>query len=76
VRAVLARRITITLDPPEPSEGWCDAVFSPDAIEVLARRCLDRNLRQILTDVRDTFDHHDRPPQRIEREHLIDAMSA
>jgi len=76
VRAVLGRRITITLDPPAPPEGWCDAVFSPDAIEVLARRCLDRNLRQILTDVRDTFDHHDRLPQRIEREHLIDAMSA
>jgi hypothetical protein len=76
VRAVLERRIDITLDPPAPDGGWSAAVFTPDAIEVLARRCLDRSVRQILTDVRDTFDHHDTLPPRIEREHLIEAMSA
>lgn len=76
VRGVLERRIVITLDPPTPEDGWCRAVFADDAIELLARRCLERSIRQCLADVRDTFDHNDVLPPRIERDHLIDAMSA
>jgi hypothetical protein len=75
VRAVLERRIQITLDPPVPHGGWCDVLFTHDAVELLARRCLDRNLRQALTDIRDTFDHHDTLPPQIEREHLAEAIA-
>jgi len=76
VRMVLERRIEITLDGPAPPGGWCASVFAEDAIELLGRRCLDRSVRQCLTDVRDTFDHHDVLPERIERDHLVEAMSA
>lgn len=76
VRAVLDRRIDITLDPPVPEGGWVDAVFSPGAIDVLAERCLQRSVRQCLADVRDAFDHHATLPPRIERDDIIEAMSA
>jgi hypothetical protein len=76
VRAVLDRRIEITLDPPAPDHGWVDAVFSAGAIDVLAKRCLERSVRQCLADVRDAFDHHIILPPRIERDHIIEAMSA
>jgi hypothetical protein len=76
VRAVLDRRIDITLEPPTPEGGWVDAAFSSGAIDVLAERCLQRSVRQCLTDVRDAFDHHAGLPPRIERDHIIEAMSA
>jgi hypothetical protein len=76
VRAVLGRRIDITLDPPAPEGGWVDAAFSAGAIDVLAQRCLERSVRQCLSDVRDAFDHHAELPPRIERDHVIEAMSA
>ncbi len=76
VRAVLDRRIDITLEPPAPEGGWVDAVFSVGALEVLAKRCLERSVRQCLTDVRDAFDHHVTLPPRIERDHIVEAMSA
>jgi hypothetical protein len=76
VRAVLDRRIDITLEPPVPEDGWIDAAFSSGAIDVLAERCLQRSVRQCLTDVRDAFDHHAGLPPRIERDHIIEAMSA
>ena len=76
VRSVLERRIVITLDPPAPEGGWCQTVFADEAIELLGRRCLERSVRQCLTDVRDTFDHYDVLPPRIERDHLVEAMSA
>jgi hypothetical protein len=76
VQAVLERRIDITLEPPAPVGGWCNEVFSADAIDVLANRCLARSVRQILTDIRDTVDHHDTLPERIDGDHLIEAMSA
>jgi hypothetical protein len=76
VRAVLDRRIEITLEPPAPEGGWVDAVFSDGAIEVLAKRCRERSPRQCLTDVRDAFDHHVTLPPRIERDHIVEAMSA
>jgi hypothetical protein len=75
VRAVLERRIRITLDTPAPEGSWCDVLFTPDAVELLARRCLDRSIRQALTDVRDTFDHHDALPPRISREHIAEAIA-
>jgi hypothetical protein len=37
---------------------------------------MERSVRQCLTDVRDVFDHHVGLPRRIEREHIIEAMSA
>jgi hypothetical protein len=76
VRGVLDRRIDITLEPPVPDGGWVDAVFSSGAIDALAERCLQRSVRQCLTDVRDAFDHHITLPPRIERDHIIEAMSA
>jgi hypothetical protein len=76
VRGVLEQRIRIVLDEPAPHGGWCDVVFSSDAIELLARRCLERTLRQALADVRDTFDHHEVLPAQITRDHLIEAISA
>jgi hypothetical protein len=76
IRAVLDRRIDITLDPPAPEGGWVDEVFSAGAIDVFAKRCLERTVRQCLADVRDTFDHHVTLPPLIERDHLIEAMSA
>jgi AAA ATPase domain len=76
VRAVLDRRIDITLEPPAPEGGWVDTVFSAGAIDVLAKRCLERSVRHCLTDVRDAFDHHAGLPPRIERDHIIEAMSA
>jgi hypothetical protein len=75
VRAVLERRIDITLDDQSPEGGWCDALFTREAVELLARRCLDRSLRQALTDVRDAFDHHDTLPEKITREHVAEAIA-
>lgn len=75
LRAVLERRIHITLEEPTPAGGWCDVLFSADALELLARRCLERSLRQALADVRDTFDHHDILPAQITREHVVEAMA-
>lgn len=75
LRAVLERRMHITLEEPAPAGGWCDVVFSGDAVELLARRCLERSLRQALADVRDTFDHHDALPAQITREHVVEAMA-
>jgi hypothetical protein len=76
VRAVLERRIQNTLDKPTPPGGWCDLLFTHDAVELLARRCLDRSLRQALTDVRDTLDHNDILPPQIDRDHIIEARAA
>jgi hypothetical protein len=76
VRGVLERRVDITLEPPVPEGGWADAVFTSGALDVLAERCLQRSVRQCLADVRDTFDHHATLPPRMERDHIIEAMSA
>jgi hypothetical protein len=75
VRAVLERRMHITLEDEPPAGGWCELLFSADAVEILARRCLDRSLRQALADVRDTFDHHDVLPAQITRDHIVEAMA-
>jgi hypothetical protein len=64
----------ITLDPPAPAGGWCTQVFTSDALELLARRCLERSVRQCLTDVRDAFDHNETLPAMIDRDHLVEAM--
>ena len=49
--------------------------FAHEAVELLARRCLERSLRQALTDVRDTFDHHEALPARITRDHIAEAIA-
>jgi hypothetical protein len=59
VRAVLDRRIEITLEPPTPESEWVDAVLSDGAIEVLAKRRRKRSLQQRVTDAR----RHLRPPR-------------
>lgn len=76
IHAVLDRRIDITLEPPAPQGGWVDAVFGSGAIDVLAKRCLERSVRQCLADVRDAFDYHVDLPPRMERDDIIEAMSA
>jgi energy-coupling factor transporter ATP-binding protein EcfA2 len=75
LRAILERRIQITLDVPAPDGGWCDLVFASEAVELLAHRCLERSLRQALTDVRDTFDHHETLPDQITRDHIAEAIA-
>lgn len=75
VRAILERRIEITLDQPAPEGGWCGLVFTHEAVELLAHRCLACNLRQALTDVRDTFDHRETLPDRITRDHIAEAIA-
>lgn len=76
VCSVLDRRIQITVGGRAPSSGWSSAVFSEDALELLAKRCLKGTVRQVLTDVRDTFDHHETLPDLITRDDIIEAMDA
>lgn len=75
ISAILERRMNLTLEQQEPpNDGWCKALFTDEAVDLLAVRCLQRSVRQALADVRDAFDHSDVLPDRIDRQHLVDAM--
>jgi hypothetical protein len=74
ITAILERRIEITLDEDSPDDGWCTDLFTNEALDTLATRCLQHSVRQALADVRDAFDHNDVLPDRIDRQHLVDAM--
>ncbi len=75
VEAILEKRMEITLDPPAPEGGWRPLAFTSQAVALLAQRCVERNLRQALTDLRDTFDHHDVLPAQIDAEHIAEAIA-
>ncbi|HEX4036244.1 MAG TPA: hypothetical protein VHX66_17530 [Solirubrobacteraceae bacterium] len=74
--AIINRRVQITLDDDPPGGGWTTALFTPAALELLAHRCRNRNIRQAIADIRDAFDHLTDMPDRIDREHLLDVIDS
>ncbi len=75
MRAVIDRRVEITLEQaPSPDGGWCNALFTPEGVDLLASRCFTRSIRRAIGDIRDAFDHADEMPARIGREHLVEII--
>lgn len=75
MKAIIDRRVEIVLDQvPSPRGGWCKALFTADALDLLASRCLSRSIRRAISDIRDAFDHLDVMPDQIGRQHLIDVI--
>lgn len=72
--AIINKRVEITLDDTPPAGGWAEALFTSDALELLAHRCRAKSIRQAIADIRDTFDHLAEMPDQISREHLLEAI--
>jgi energy-coupling factor transporter ATP-binding protein EcfA2 len=73
--AVIDRRVEIALPGENRSrEAWSRILFTTEALDLLASRCLTKSIRLAIGDIRDAFDHLDEMPDQIDREHLLEVI--
>lgn len=73
--AVIDRRVEIALpNETRPQSGWSETLFTTEALDLLASRCLAKTIRLAIGDIRDAFDHLDGMPDQIDREHLLEVI--
>lgn len=76
IEAIIERRVEIALpSTPAPASGWTSELFTETALDLLAARCLQGNIRRVIADIRDAFEHVEIMPEKLDRSHLLDVIA-
>ena len=71
--AIIDRRVELALpaEPKIPDAGWARTLFTPDALDLLANRCMNTSIRRAIGDIRDALDHVEEMPDRVTADLLL-----